>query len=571
MANIPKKTYKAFVNSGTAASLSGLTSGSYVLTSKGEKVDLKDIVPNQNIMYDHLLGKSCNILNGYEYGYYTGVNTYNDSTEYVCSNPIFVKAGVEYKYKFADKTFGTNTNVYVYDEQSKSVVSRLTGNVTDGYLTFTSPVYAYVVVNIGPKSVAEDFVICESSLYSEDNVGRELLNVCVDAKKIVGEVQERNLNAGLIAASKVAQIGVNLFDKTSSDILADTYIAYDTYNKGNGYFVSHPIAVKKNTEYKFPFKKSLYGNNYRFAYLQADFSIASTHEASISEDGLFLSFVSNSDGYVRVNCGKADDIQQFMFCVSSDYPNSYTDDFGLKLTNDVRLNEKQKEEISSFAERNPLYGKIISFNGDSICYGAGYKGGYGKIIADRNNMTCQNIAVGGATIAAETYYADGSPRHWISRTISRMREDADYVILEGGVNDSVNSNIGSITDDYTAYDSLDDTSFTGAFEKMIQDVYSRFPGKKVGYIAVHKMTRSFDSQGNSENRYNLAKKICEKWGFPFLDLNISCPPFGLLNTYTAIGSQLRSLYTKDGDGWHPNQDGYNKFYVPKIEAWLKTL
>ena len=35
--------------------------------------------------------------------------------------------------------------------------------------------------------------------------------------------------------------------------------------------------------------------------------------------------------------------------------------------------------------------------------------------------------------------------------------------------------------------------------------------------------------------------------------------------------QLLDDYTANGDGWHPNELGYTKYYCDKIEAWLKTL
>lgn len=48
--------------------------------------------------------------------------------------------------------------------------------------------------------------------------------------------------------------------------------------------------------------------------------------------------------------------------------------------------------------RSPLWGKKLYVDGDSICYGNGYTGGYGKIIADKYKMTLVNAGVGGATI-----------------------------------------------------------------------------------------------------------------------------------------------------------------------------
>jgi lysophospholipase L1-like esterase len=219
------------------------------------------------------------------------------------------------------------------------------------------------------------------------------------------------------------------------------------------------------------------------------------------------------------------------------------------------------EESGDGVFANPLYGKKITLNGDSICAGAGYAGGYGKIIADRNSMAYQNIAVGGATITAETYSGStGKPLHWICRTISDMDANADYAIVEGGVNDpNYVTNKGSISSGFTA--TLNDTTFYGAFESMLKQLIERFPGKKIGYIAVHKFSSNFDSRSTG-NYYHIAKECCEKWGVPFCDLNTTVPPFGDIPS-------LSSVYTMDGD--HPNEQGYRKYYCDKIEAWLKTL
>ena len=242
-----------------------------------------------------------------------------------------------------------------------------------------------------------------------------------------------------------------------------------------------------------------------------------------------------------------------------------------------KADKKEVEELQKLIDTqseaaNPLYGKIISFNGDSICEArATNGGGYATIIGKRNNMTVENIGVSGATIM----YAEGTGKHCISRTVVNMREDADYIILEGGVNDLYSDRpLGAMSDGYNA--TLDDTTFYGAFENMLKQALIRFHGKKIGYIAVHKMTQYFDSDKTEDNAYHAAIKCCKKWGIPVCDLNISCPPFGYLrsNPDTVF---IPNIYTEDtstegvGDGWHPNEQGYLKYYVPKIEAWLKTL
>lgn len=202
---------------------------------------------------------------------------------------------------------------------------------------------------------------------------------------------------------------------------------------------------------------------------------------------------------------------------------------------------------------NPLSGKILAVNGDSICAGAGNDGvGYAEMIATANDMTLDNDSVGGATIATGT-----ASSHYICTTISSMRSDADYVILEGGVNDpDFGVSLGTLSDGYTA--TLDTTTFAGGFETMLKNALARFPGKKIGYIFVHKC-------GNfSSSYYNIAKEACEKWGIPYCDLNTQAPPLGYI-------SALQTAYTANGDGYHPNADGYSLYYVPKITAWLKTL
>ena len=207
---------------------------------------------------------------------------------------------------------------------------------------------------------------------------------------------------------------------------------------------------------------------------------------------------------------------------------------------------------------NPLSGKILSTTGDSIAAGAGNNGiGYPEIVASDNNMTVQNVAVGGGTVAyinANTFC--------ISRSISNMRSDADFVLLEGGGNDADSGvPLGTLSSGYTA--TLDDTTFAGAIESMFKAALARFPNKKIGYVFIHKCASLFDSRV-SNSYYDMAKAACEKWGISYLDLNTQVPPLNYI-------ADLRSTYTANGDGYHPNELGYRTFYVPKITAFLNTM
>ena len=219
---------------------------------------------------------------------------------------------------------------------------------------------------------------------------------------------------------------------------------------------------------------------------------------------------------------------------------------------------------------NPLYGKKISLIGDSICAGGSestsYLGGYGKIIADRNGMSYENLARGGSTITAETYSSTGSAKGWICRMVENMSADADYAIVEGGINDAWqyydygNIEMGSLSDGYSA--TLDETTFYGAFESMLKKLVTKFQGKKIGYIAVPKMMDMYDSIRKAPNFYHAAMECCAKWGVSVCDLNNVIPPFEYIK-------KLGTDYTADGT--HPTYEGYLKYYCDPIEAWMKTL
>lgn len=378
---------------------------------------------------------------------------------------------------------------------------------------------------------------------------------------------------------------INLFNKDDERIIQNKYfLGNGNISDGNNYSITHPIKVLAGHVYKMPFSYSLFANNTacRIEDENGDYVKCITGVLTDTKD--FISFTFDKDYIVRFNTKRTTQ-SSFMVTEESDYPDTYIpygvtvvgvnigDNNNLTTNNKTSLVNAINEINAKSPTSNPLLGKKLSVNGDSICYGAGYTGGYAKIIGENNNMIVQNIAVSGGTIAAEQYHSSsGNARHWICRTIENMDIDADYAILEGGINDTALSvPLGVLTSDYNG--TFDDTTFYGAFESMLKQLITRFEGKKIGYIAVHQILKSFRAINEKENSYYWAAKVCcEKWGVPFLDLNSLCPPFNYFDE--ASGTELYSLkttYTHNGDGWHPNEEGYKKYYVPKIEAWLRTL
>lgn len=367
------------------------------------------------------------------------------------------------------------------------------------------------------------------------------------------------------------QRSVNLLDPSAVNTgghLSDKGIIYS-----ESYCYSGPIPVNKGV-YKQTSVKKIFGQNTVYWRCSHNGALIEKHRAVYNEDDMLL-FNIDFDGFVLINVGTTESLSEAMFCKNEEFPEEYVPYFAKMTGVNIPYEEVEnidgktraliKQELEQHQEAiNPLSGKIISFDGDSICYGAGFKGGYGKIIAERNNMLYENQGVSGGTIRTETYYADGKPRHWISTNVLNLRTDADYIIIEGGVNDSVNGGtMGSFTASYT--DDFDTTTFFGAMDALCKNLYERFPGKKVGFVIVHAVQGWSDSR--ESERYLAALKVLKKWGIPYINLNTECPPFGLLPSE----NPLRTQYTDEGDGWHPNEEGYIKYYCDKIESWLKTL
>lgn len=353
----------------------------------------------------------------------------------------------------------------------------------------------------------------------------------------------------------------NIFNKDTA--VTGSYVNPYTGEIVNYDGVFHAFIELQVGTYTFLAQHGIFGGNaYTVAMFDENYNFVSYTEGTHTEiDSMntivtvtFSSQAVSTAKYFSIN-GTTDILNTLMVVKGTNYPTEYIEYGSYKTIDGLQITKSQIIDLDD--EANPLKGKIISLNGDSIASGVGYQGGYGKIIAEENGMTYENVAVGGGTVA----YV-GANNHCISRTINNMREDADYIILDGGGNDADSGvALGTLSTGYDA--TLDDTTFAGAFESMLKAAIARFPTKKIGYVFIHKCAYLFDSRV-ANSYYDIAKAACEKWGIPYCDLNTQTPPLNYI-------SDLKTAYTANGDGYHPNEQGYKLFYVPKITAWLKTL
>lgn len=235
-----------------------------------------------------------------------------------------------------------------------------------------------------------------------------------------------------------------------------------------------------------------------------------------------------------------------------------------------------------------LYGKRIVFDGDSICQALdddtdGEMRGWAHRVGEKNGMECYNFAVGGGTVTAEMYYDGDKMRHWVSRSIDRIRErfeTLDYLILEGGTNDAdllidYPERFGELDPaDYSG--KYDDSTFTGAMESLFFKAINYYPTSKIGFIVAQKMGRPNGGYGPDYKRRKFflrAIEVCRKWGVPYLDLwecSIINPSLKCHYDPDLTREENRAAGKPVLDGQHLTSVGYDMI-SPMIEAWVRGL
>ena len=220
--------------------------------------------------------------------------------------------------------------------------------------------------------------------------------------------------------------------------------------------------------------------------------------------------------------------------------------------------------ITDTNNQSELFSNLkIGFTGDSICAGNGYAGGYAKCLSNLYGLQYQNVAVSGGHLAN-----DEGAQFVISNSINLFNSDIDAICMEGGINDkSWNVPLGTITGNYT--EEINQSTIAGALEKMFRDCYNLFPGKPLFYVISHNSNNSYTSKNSINLTYkdyiDMIIKVCKKYGVYVINI---CEDSNLL---TGLSDTLKNNYTKDSDGLHPNQDGYNKFYVPLIKDYIQNI
>ncbi len=212
--------------------------------------------------------------------------------------------------------------------------------------------------------------------------------------------------------------------------------------------------------------------------------------------------------------------------------------------------------------KNKLYGKSLFVVGDSVAFGFGSGGkSYADIIAEKNKMSMKKVAVSGTTFAKR----DGLTNS-ILEQVQTMDKMYDYVLIEGGFNDYFQKDkgvsIGTIPKNMNS--SRDDKTTYGALDSICLWLKQNYPASKILFVVPHKIMTSTGVLDDGFYPYLQAiRNVCEKYSISYVDIALKggCTPFY---------QEFRDTYFS-GDGIHPNLEGYESFYVPRIEAEMEML
>lgn len=234
----------------------------------------------------------------------------------------------------------------------------------------------------------------------------------------------------------------------------------------------------------------------------------------------------------------------------------------------------QKSE--NLIAKTALSNKLIAYNGDSICEGrysgtADNGGGYAKLIADKVSCQFENRAISGG-ILASAVPSGNAPARFVVTDVAKMRQDADLICFEGGINDFYRDvPLGTFDpDDYTG--SVDTATVCGALESIFRQAIVKWQGKPICFVIVHRCwsTKQPNNAGYTFSQLReSAIGICQKYSIPFYDAYTKSG----LNAYNPDQTTAFLTAGSSGgpDGMHPNEAGYKAYYVPQLIDLFESI
>ncbi len=221
-----------------------------------------------------------------------------------------------------------------------------------------------------------------------------------------------------------------------------------------------------------------------------------------------------------------------------------------------KQSSKTPEIIENASQETPrehsLEGMTLFFLGSSVTYGSAAGGrSFVDIIENNNACTCIKEAVSGTTLA------DGGQDSYVQRLIrsSRRYDAVDHFICQLSTNDaSQGKPLGKVSGSKDP-ESFDTSTVTGAMEYIIAFVKDKWNCPVTFYTGTY-----YDSS-NYQKMVDVLYELQEKWGIGIIDMWND-------EDMRNIDKELYNKYMDDEI--HPTALGYEEWWTPVIEKYLKT-
>lgn len=539
----------------------------------------------------------------------TGAMTTATGYNFVISGFIPIKNGDTIRWT-KGANIGARYSYAYYDEDKQFTTSNFDPSTSyDEYfeLTVNNSIAKYIRITMR-STVKGDFTGLQC-LINENWVNGVVYNY-IGSNGVLDNILDKEITPNYLSCVDKLTVK-NLFNKEAPGI-KDNYYLDQSGNEvaSDNFAISDFIEINVNSFYSVSLS-SIVNNNYAGCYYDENKQFIanapvlgySFEDTEIKCYGLSSAIPSNAK-YIRTNIAKTNvSLSEYMFIENTfsltyipyniaDYKANDQVDFLSDNAKQTLLDNSKRELLGNY---NFLYkSKMIAF-GDSICAGAGWAGGYPKIIGDKYEMTYSNEARSGSTITPNMKIGLSSPVGCITERFVAINPQMqyDYLLLEGGINDW-NCSQGAYsqhnpefvfgTYNMKDYDTthLVDTTFCGSFEKLLSSALAKYQNTKIIFIIVHKYATIYNENDADYNTvkdwYNYwipaIKDMCNKWGIAVVDLNKNCPPFNFVTAYKNAYTSSTSDGQGNPDGIHPNENGYKYYYVPeiirKMVKWIKN-
>ena len=237
----------------------------------------------------------------------------------------------------------------------------------------------------------------------------------------------------------------------------------------------------------------------------------------------------------------------------------------------VRLADSQKfvsDYVKTLITDQQPEGKLYSC-GDSIATGVGsHSYSYANLFAEENNLELINKATTGSQLSSE----DPKKDHICQNIIKDVTADYDYLFIEGGNNDYYfGSKLGEVTKDGTT--EFDMNTTCGALESALSHLKENCPDTKIVFIIIH----NAGGRATTKNDLGLTftdyaegiRAVCKKYGVAVADC---LKDSGFDTSDVKVSEEYTHKFNgvfPTGDGVHPTEEAYKKFYMPLIEKAVK--